>query len=1407
MKNKMDNNTSGLPRGGTLRLNVTRAILALVMTLLLGLAGPQAWANNGVAAGHLKVTAVDGSYVNTNVTVTPTVLINGFLPVQLDTWTITTPTSTNTFLCWNTADYYVQIGETRADDVAKGILIGAVAQNVRTNQNASNTNAVGYAAPSVTEESFGSWRIQTQTTNVSGTAGSTREWNVDVAGAWFPYDRYIGAIARNASRKNGWVNDFIIGSPEIVYGSTFMDCIPDGSGGCAANGGVFTLDLRSYGINSQTDGILLVNHGKDEGNFALSKAEEDGTWTMYVHDLSTGTASNYEQDPIAFVYIPRTDTSLISGKLDGDGGIMMYSGNAPQFTTEKLANGRHRLTINGYAATNGVLIVSAEGGGTYNLDNIVSYEITPDGQSFELQSRDTPNFGLQSPYRLVGGARSPEAAFSFVFIPAPTEVGFEVWPQANLLTAETPNAYYAGSFTNSFTVHLTAKPTANVTISGIVSSDPTEGVVCDGLTSLTFTPDNWWIPQTVRVTGVDDLDADGQVAYSIVLPAAVSADARYNGLKPADVGCLNADNEAGISVSATRLTTSEGGLTATFQVSLNTAPTSDDTTITLTSSDTTEGTVNPPSLTFTSLNWSNRQTVTVTGVDDAVIDGDVIYTIVTGAATSSDPAYNGLDALDVTVVNLDNDAPGLSITPKGMLTVSEPNTALNLGVALTCQPAANVTVSISSSDVTEGTVSPASRTFTPANWNTPQSFTLTAADDLLTDGTVGYTVTLTASSSAPGWNGLTVVLPAQTLDNEPVLTLPSGAMQYGIDWPGMVIDGQATLVDADTYDYDTGSLTVTLTANAQSDDRLGIRNQGMDWQQIGVSGNTVTYSGSPIGTFAGGVGATPLVITFNASANPEAAQALARNITYHNVTNAPLQDPRTVEFTLADGDGGSSTDSKQIIVSKVHISDFQYGKDAGFGVYTGASDCEIYSRVDEYASYPAGTWSDPANELYGLVVHINKNTATGYDQQVLLRFDDIVGTNPGQIPPGATIVSADLLLTVMNGGDGSPLYRMLIDWDPESSTWNGFGDGVQMDGVEAETTYYSQFNASDHSGSTGTGRIRFSVLPDVQAWVNGTNNYGWVMPSWGPFASNDNTIFAPAEATNLVTRPQLLVRWLPAEPTIKMASFRQGQNGYTGAVDTRIRELTPDTEYSTVTSVLVDYEVTPPNEDAEQAILRFDGMFGTGAGQVPPFAKIHAAELDLTSTGSNAMGDGGTFHRMLIPWEAETSTWNFFVEGIQADDVEAVNVPTVVAGNDTCDPNVQGGWNTFDLTADVQLWANGEANYGWAVLPWPYGGDGWGFYTADHGNQAVRPQLRVYYTPTRPVMISAEVTGVPPSSVTVLFEGEPGKTYEVWRSPAVAGAGVNWTKVGEATATVSGVATFVDPAPLANSAYYRARTK
>lgn len=1379
----------GLQEGGTTRVNYRRPLVALVIGLLLGLGLPLAHADHGISAGLLQVDQlILTNSVNTNVLVTPLMSINDFRPIMGDTWTITDymGSGTNyTFPCWNTADYYVQIGATAADDVANGVLIGSVAQNGRQFWSTNN-----YPMISVTEQTGGIWRMCPAVPQKVGTAGSSWEYNVNVAGAWFPFDKYLGGLARNSTRVNGGSDDLLIGSPQLVWGTHFQEYgVPDGSGGMAGRGGEFRLDLTSLGINSQTDGILLVNGGKDEANFGLSKAEADGSWTMYVHDNATGSAGSYEQDPIAFVYIPRTDTDVVSGKFNGDASIAMYSGSSPQFTVTKTANGRYALKMNNYYATNGVLIISAEGGGTYNLDNIVSYQMDTTGVGWEIQSRDTPNNGLQSPYALISGVAYPEATCSFVFIPAPG-VGFVVTPTANLLTTESGG-------TNTFTVQLNAKPTADVTI-GVSSSDLTEGTV--DVSSLTFNTTNWYLPQTVTVTGVDDAEVDGEVAYSIVLSAATSADARFNGIKPSDVGALNIDNEAGITVSANSLTITESGGTAIFTVWLNTAPTAD-VTIGLSSSDTTEGTVSPASLVFTPTDYATPQTVMVTGVDDTAVDGNVAYTIITAAAVSADPAYDGTNALDVAVVNLDNDKAGVTISPAyTTLTVSEPATTADFSVVLTCQPAADVTVSFTSSDTTEGTVSPASRTFTSANWSTPQTFTLTAVDDFVNDGTVAYTLNGTVTSTDAGFNGLTLANAAQTLDNESVLTLPSGTLYYGIGWPGLGIDGQATITDPDMADYDTGSLTVTLTVNGTSNDRLEIRNTGTDVGQIGVSGSTVTYGGTAIGTCSGGVGSAPLVIAFNSAANPESAQALARNITYRSVTNTPLLDPRTVVFALADGDGGTSTASKQIVVSKLHISDFQQGKDAGFGVYTNAHDCEIEALIDKGASYPAGTKTDEYGNP-GIQVHQTANATTSiqpYDEQMLLRFDNIVGTNAGQIPPGAILVQADLMLKVQNSGDASPLYRMLVPWN-DSESWNNIGDGIQTDGMEASSNYVSQIGASNRSGSTGTGTIRVSVLPDVQAWVNGTNNYGWVLPGWGgTLFTNDATIFSPSEATNVLDRPRLLVTWLPAEAGTVSASFRQGVDGYTGAVDTRIRQISPNTQYSTVTSMSVDYEVTANMEDSEHLLLRFDNIFGTGAGQIPPSAKIHAAVLDLDSTGSDAMGDGGTFNRMLIPWAA-TNTWNFFVDGLQADGVEAAVTLTVTAGSPTLDPNVQGGYNTFDVTTDVQMWANGTNNYGWAVLPWPYGGDGWAFYTADNATVALRPQLRVYYSYSAAVMLMPVVSS---SSVQVKFLGEIGKTYTVVRRAVAAGTGA-WTTLGTATVDEGGTATYTDNSPLPDAAFYR----
>jgi uncharacterized delta-60 repeat protein len=221
------------------------------------------------------------------------------------------------------------------------------------------------------------------------------------------------------------------------------------------------------------------------------------------------------------------------------------------------------------------------------------------------------------------------------------------------VSAISGNTTEAGG-TASFTVVLTSEPTANVVI-GVSSSDTSEGTV--STTSLVFTAANWGTPQTVTVTGADDATDDGDIAYNIVMASAVSTDVNYNGVDIPDALVTNVDNDtAGITVSAISGNTTEAGGTASFTVVLASEPTAN-VVIGVSSTDASEGTVSTASLVFTAANWNTPQSVTVTGMDDLFVDGDVGYNIVLGTAASADLAYNGLNPADLTVVNLDNDSP------------------------------------------------------------------------------------------------------------------------------------------------------------------------------------------------------------------------------------------------------------------------------------------------------------------------------------------------------------------------------------------------------------------------------------------------------------------------------------------------------------------------------------------------------------------------------------------------------------------------------------------------------------------------------------------------------------------------------------------------------------------------------
>ena len=148
----------------------------------------------------------------------------------------------------------------------------------------------------------------------------------------------------------------------------------------------------------------------------------------------------------------------------------------------------------------------------------------------------------------------------------------------------------------------------------------------------------------------------------------------------------------------------------------------------------------------------------------------------------------------------------------------------------------------------------------------------------------------------------------------PSITLAAGAAAYMGGAAPAAIDAQAVFADSDSANFNTGSLTVAFAGGGTSADRLAIRNQGTAGGQIGVSGNTVTFSGTSIGNFTGGTGTTPLVITFNASSSVAAVQALIRNITFANVAQVVTTAPRYVRFTVTDETGKVSNDAVNVVI-------------------------------------------------------------------------------------------------------------------------------------------------------------------------------------------------------------------------------------------------------------------------------------------------------------------------------------------------------------------------------------------------------------------------------------------------------------------------------------------------------------
>ncbi|MGA1824939.1 MAG: FG-GAP repeat domain-containing protein, partial [bacterium] len=306
---------------------------------------------------------------------------------------------------------------------------------------------------------------------------------------------------------------------------------------------------------------------------------------------------------------------------------------------------------------------------------------------------------------------------------------------------------------DAFTIVLNTKPESDVTVD-ILNSNETEGIL--SVPSITFTPDDWNIPKEVKVLGLDDQIDDGDIAYDLIVGPALSADTHYNGLDPDDVTVTNRNNDsARIKVyPESGLITSEDGSTDTFEIVLNSEP-KKDVMLSISSDDKTEGLISPKNITFSPTDWNIPQIVTITGIDDNLVDRDVQYAIIIEPSLSNDQTYNGLDPNDVYVTNVDNDTAGILVSPTSGLETSEEGDTDSFTISLTSQPTSKVVIGLESSNEEEGAVPPQDIVFTAANWNTPQRVTITGVDDSIIDGHKEYIIIVAPIvSDDTDYNGL-----------------------------------------------------------------------------------------------------------------------------------------------------------------------------------------------------------------------------------------------------------------------------------------------------------------------------------------------------------------------------------------------------------------------------------------------------------------------------------------------------------------------------------------------------------------------------------------------------------------------------------------------------------------------------
>ncbi|MDX1744367.1 MAG: Calx-beta domain-containing protein [Halobacteriales archaeon] len=654
--------------------------------------------------------------------------------------------------------------------------------------------------------------------------------------------------------------------------------------------------------------------------------------------------------------------------------------------------------------------------------------------------------------------------------------------------------------TDDFQLVLTTQPRPDsVVVLDIVSPDPGEVTVSPS--RLMFDQTDWNTPKTVTVTGVEDGEDDGdQVTPVQVSIGGATTDPDYTSVPDRTVSVTTLDTELVVlEVGGGTTVVTEVGGTDLIDVSLSHQPATE-VVVSVESDDTGEVTVDNAQITFTPDNWSTAQTVTVRGVDDAVDDGDTLtdvrLTVVNG---SSDPIFH--DVVDtVRVTTTDDDGADIEVIELGGTVVLENGDTDEFGVRLTAQPApgTQVVVDVESDDTDEVTVNRTQITFTPADWNTYQTVTVTGVPDNTVDGDQNTDVTISVNgveTTDPAYSsvgGRIVSVTTKDIDSAALtvddaiateggdvvfsVTL-SNAVEGGLSVDVTFTDGTAVAPD----DYDASTVTLNF-AGASGEvvqlvvptvDETIVEGDETFSVNLDASHPSVTDVDTGTGTI---IDDDVSSVTVNDASTVEGGD-LAFDVTLGN----PVQGGLTVDVTLSDVTATGGDDYDSVVgtltfegtagevehFTVATIDDAIVEETETFTVNLDASN----GSVDD-ADTGTGTIND--NDAAGLTVNsVTETEGTG------LTFTVRLGS---AVQSGLTV---DVTLTDMEATGGTQPLTSPEDYDNVVGQLTFAGTAGETEQFTVETlddlifegteTFIVSLNASKgrvDDGDTGIGTIR-----------------------------------------------------------------------------------------------------------------------------------------------------------------------------------------------------------------------------------------------------------------------------------------------------------------------------------------------